>query len=169
MTRRLLPLLLSLLLLYGCAEPGMTPRDQYYLQHFRAEWRLAPPPVAERDIVYSVVMNSPEKLAAEAAEKGDFRLAAVAMGLHATAKNAHIVAVTCAKPLETQTVVYGCVPPPSAFFKLLGRYNRALIAHEKFPDTAGCSADPAFDESMQKWDAQLADEEIKRAQRQLNK
>lgn len=169
MTRRLLPLLLSLMLLYGCAEAGMTPRDQYYLQHFRAEWLLAPPPVAERDIVYSVVMNNPEKLAAEAAEKGDFRLAAVAMGLHATAKNAHIVAITCAKPVETQTVIYGCVPPPSTFFKLLGRYNRALIANEKFPHAAVCAPDPAFDESMKKWNAQQADEEIKRAQRRLNK
>lgn len=63
------------------------------------------------------------------------------MGYHATGKDTKIVGSKCAKSVPTFPIVWGCVPPPKFFFKLLAQYNIALLEQPNYPYKDMCEAD----------------------------
>ena len=103
----------------------------------------------KESILYQLLYEDPEKLAQKAIEEKDFRLISVAMGYKASEDDAKIIGLTCDNPPPTQSVVFGCVPPPSINFKLMLMYNTALAAHPEFPQR--CVTDEEMKEKLDKW------------------
>jgi hypothetical protein len=128
-----------LLLLCACADPALTQQDNYVLQRMRNSAEVDEK--QKSHIIYRLVHGNPEQLAEQAASKGDFRLISLTMGYMADKRSASVFAVECSKPVETQSVVFGCVPPPSIIFKLMLRYNEALVQHPNFPQKENCKMD----------------------------
>lgn len=101
---------------------------------------------AQKDdaLEYRIIFESPEKLAAQAAAANDNRLIALAMGYQASAADAkEPFLIKCSKDADIPlyAAVYGCVPPPLSVFKLLARYNDAMISNTASPYKGICRAD----------------------------
>jgi hypothetical protein len=91
------------------------------------------------------------------------------MGYHATEKNAVIVGVKCSQPVETKSVIFGCVPPPIVIFKLMQRYNTALIRQSGFPANQDCKVDEKYEKEMKEWEAKEEETFKKKADEDLLK
>jgi len=118
-----------------------TDADQKEMQALRRSMR---PAKKEDNLEYRLIFESPEKLAQQAAAAHDTRLISLTMGYQASAADAkEPFLVKCRKDADIplHPVVYGCVPPPLFVFKLLARYNDAMIANPAFPYKGICSAD----------------------------
>jgi hypothetical protein len=153
-------LLLSVLLLCSCADPALSRQDNWWLREIRNHW--FDEKGTKDSILYHLVTERPPRLAEKAAQDGDFRLISLAMGYHATEKDATIFGVECTEPVETKPVVFGCVPPPPVIFRQIMRYNTTLIRHLEFPAAHNCRPDGRAEEVLNKMSAELEESRVER-------
>jgi hypothetical protein len=98
----------------------------------------------------------PADHAASEAAAGRYALYSVAMGYHASEKDAQLLGMDCGKAqVETKPLVFGCMPPSNVFFKRIFEYNAAVLKQPGFPHAAACEVDKT---STEKLDAWLAEE-----------
>lgn len=152
--------LLSLLLLAACGDPALSRNENATLREIRAQFREDAE--ARSSTLYPVLSGNPEKLAEQAAHKGDFRLIGLAIGYHATKEHAFAFGVECTAPVEMKTAVLGCMPPPPVVFRQVMRYNVALIRQPGFPKDKVCKPDGRAEESVNQMSAELEESAKKR-------
>jgi hypothetical protein len=99
---------------------------------------------------YRLLHENPVQLAKKAAERGDYRLLSLAMGDKASSQDASVFGVKCSVPVRTKPLVFGCVPPPTVVFKLMQRFNIALIQQPGFPYKEACKEDESVTATMRK-------------------
>lgn len=102
------------------------------------------PAKKDDNLEHRIIFESPEKLAQEAAAANDTRLISLAMGYQASAADAkEPFLIKCDKgaDIPLRPIVYGCVPPPLSVFKLLARYNDAMISNTASPYKGICRTD----------------------------
>ncbi|MDB5477847.1 MAG: hypothetical protein JWM96_342 [Alphaproteobacteria bacterium] len=143
-------LLLVPCLLYACVSVPLTEKDKKSLYELRQ--MLSQKDFKEPNFLFSLVEGNPVHLASEAAKKEDYRLIALGMGYHATEKDASVVGLSCAGPVKTQNLVFGCIPPPVVTFKLMAQYNLALRQQPGFPKEAQCTVDTKMLNDFKKMD-----------------
>lgn len=177
-----------LLALCGCNDAKLSTYENYALGQVRMQtWKTEE---ARNHPVSALLRADPEKLAAENAAKGDFRLYGVSSDrppvnvVQGAGKPApppppekprqpQLVGVTCTpSPKDTVPlpIIIGCVPPPAIVLKHIIRYNVAMVSHPSFPAARDCKPDKqaidGIDEYMkqeeQSWRDDRADRRAER-------
>lgn len=116
----------------------MTEKDIAQLSQIRRSWATNSTE-GKKSLLEDLVKKEPSKLAKNAARNGDYRPIGLAMGYHAGEADAAPFALECKKPVETQNIVFGCVPPPGVIFKLMLDYNMTLLDQPGFPSENECT------------------------------
>lgn len=139
----LLLAVLSLSLLTGCTDSILTPKNHATLRQIKKYeiHRDITNADEQAKLFHEMIMYSAIHTAKKAHKKGDNRPISLAMGYHASEKDATLFGVTCNEPVETIKVVFGCVPPPIVYFKLMLEYNKTLLEQPEFPHKNICSID----------------------------
>lgn len=145
-------------MLCGCVTSHtsyMTKKDLSDLSEIQRAWAQQPP--QEPSVLDRLVNGNPAQLAKESAKSGDYRLIGIAMGYGAQEKDAKPLAIECGSPVETQNVVFGCVPPPEVIFKLMLDYNVTLLRQPDFPSQSGCRISEEAEKAMREMNMRFND------------
>ena len=139
----------------GCAHNELTHFDKKFIKmmqittkHMEAQGEKLP----SGNIEFKLWQKTPEAVVDEEIKSRKYRLASMAFGYHASEKDARLFGVACSAPVEVEQIVFGCVPPPAAYFKLLKRYNRLMIRQRDFPQRKHCSPDNNADKIIKEMD-----------------
>jgi hypothetical protein len=160
----LLLAVLSLSLLTGCTDSMLTADDRAMLFEMRSYIQADSSKEEEEEeetVTYrmfrDMTLHSHTDLAKKAYKNGDNRLIALAMGYHASEKDATLFGVTCSEPVETIKVVFGCVPLPVVYFKMMLEYNKTLLEQSEFPHKDICNLDEKVFQRFSATDFKWAD------------
>lgn len=154
-------LLAALCILCSCHhDPSLTTQENWTIERMKqAGWGSA-----KKDVVDYLWSDNPEHLAVNSAKKGDYRLIGFVgrsppSKLNTPSRPIEPFGVSCSKPVEILTQNQGCVPGPPVYYKLILRYNSALIQQPNFPQKESCKMDRAAVDQIEKmgkeWDDSL--------------
>jgi hypothetical protein len=135
-------------LLCGCGGLNLSREDKADLKNMRAEVSLYDKVAltensrkeeeTEDSIRDDLIGQDPDDLAEAAAKRMDYRLISISYGPGAEEKEAVTFGVKCAGPVQTKQIYSQSRP---VLFKLVRRYNMALIKQPGFPQTKLCETD----------------------------
>jgi hypothetical protein len=138
-------------------DPSLTAQENWTIERMQQSgWGHE-----KKDVVDYLWSDNPERLAANSAKKGDYRLIGF-VGRDTGVKTPHATnpfGVTCSAPVEILKENQGCVPGPPIYYKLILRYNAALIHQSTFPQKENCKMDQVAVDKIEKmgkdWDDSL--------------
>jgi hypothetical protein len=161
---KILCLLTTLCGLSSCySDPLLTSRDNSDMQRMRyAGWDEE-----KKGIIYHLLRENSTRLAEKAAKKGDFRL--IGFIGYKSKLPAEPAGVNCSIPVGTIEIFHGCIPGPPVYYKLIVRYNAALIQQPNFPQKNSCKTDQKAVNDFEKMDREWEDTIKKDAAEKIKK